>query len=196
MQIITFDLVICMIFRRTDRMFVVPLLFGIVSRNYGGPQGQYRNIFSVQKYIFSTEIYFQYRNIFSVQKYNFITELNIFSVQKYIFSTEIYFQYRNIFSVQKYIFSTEIYFQYRNIFSVLVACVSNMASWSCSRCDCEVNDHFVFCPSCGNKITDKEENSIKYYFSRGYEYKSIFSLLFKHHSIQSNVRTYSEISFT
>ena len=47
-----------------------------------------------------------------------------------------------------------------------------------------------FCPSCGTKVTNDEERSIKeYYLFRGYSYDTIVKLLSKQNEIQMGVRT-------
>jgi DNA-directed RNA polymerase subunit RPC12/RpoP len=60
----------------------------------------------------------------------------------------------------------------------------------CSRCGFQVEDqNYAYCPSCGSKIIAEEQNLIRYYFSRGYKYRSIVSLLSKNHGIQICERT-------
>ena len=205
---------------------------------YGGPQGQYKNIYSitkiyfqykniyipVQKYLFqykkyisSTKIYFQYENKFPVQK-DISSTKRYFQYKNIYSSTKIYFQYENKFPVQKYISSTKIYLQYKNIFPVqkylqyknkftvqkhiystkinlnsiypILQCkpVKMAESIACLNCSTNLSNTFNFCPQCGTEVVVTEQSLIEYYFSRGFEYQSIISLLSKH-NINMSVRT-------
>ena len=72
----------------------------------------------------------------------------------------------------------------------------------CDNCGGEAEGHFNFCPGCGETISSDvpgiapsirnnltEEEAIRFYFTRGFQYNSILSFLSKFHAINISYRT-------
>ena len=72
----------------------------------------------------------------------------------------------------------------------------------CDNCGNEVEGHFNFCPGCGETISSDvpgiapsirnnltEEEAIRFYFARGFQYNSILIFLSKLHAINISYRT-------
>ena len=59
-----------------------------------------------------------------------------------------------------------------------------MAAVSSCQCGSVVVSNHRFCPQCGVELDINGENIITYYFSRGFECKSIVNFLMKRHNIQ------------
>ena len=72
----------------------------------------------------------------------------------------------------------------------------------CDDCGDEVEGHFNFCPGCGETISSDipgiapsirnnltEEEAIRFYFARGFQYNSILIFLSKSHAINISHRT-------
>ena len=90
-------------------------------------------MFSGQKYIFSTKIYFQYKNIFPVQKY--------------ISSTKIYFRLGKL----KKVHVAHIRFKMAEPQTSRLLNKQSTANF-CSSCAFRVEKSYHFCPKCGEGI--------------------------------------------
>ena len=61
-----------------------------------------------------------------------------------------------------------------------------------SSCECGAdigNSDHKFCTSCGLELLSDEKTTVTFYFSRGFEYKSIIHMLSKQHGIKMSERT-------
>ena len=61
-----------------------------------------------------------------------------------------------------------------------------------SSCECGAdigNSDHKFCTSCGLELLPNEQTIVTFYFSRGFEYKSIIHMLSKRHGIKMSERT-------
>ena len=166
---------------------------------------QYNNIYSSTKICFPVQQYlFQYRKMnIPVQIYIFILVQNSkFQYRNISFSTKICscteictFQYRNTahannFKIQLYgIEATWIWGWIPSALSGQLAGTSRsykMAAFlSICECGADISNYeHKFCTSCGRELLPDEKSIITFYFSRGFEYKSILHMLSKQHGIK------------